>query len=122
MERDLILCRPCRTGEHDRDGWLNLVERFFGEITRNCIREGSISSVAELEKADDEFIRARNAVPSHSSGTRRGKTSWPSSTGPGKSSAYQNWTQHRLRHAQRNGRKVKLFVNHRYYRSLNIFP
>ena len=31
--------------------WLNLVERFFGEITRDCIRDGSFSSVRELEEA-----------------------------------------------------------------------
>lgn len=43
--------------------WLNLVERFFGEITRDCIREGSFSSVAELEKANDEFIAAHNSNP-----------------------------------------------------------
>lgn len=41
--------------------WLNLVERFFCEITRDCIREGSFSSVAQLEKANDEFVLTRNA-------------------------------------------------------------
>ena len=43
--------------------WLNLVERFFGEITRDCIRDGSFSSVAELEKANDLYIRQRNENP-----------------------------------------------------------
>ncbi len=43
--------------------WLNLVERFFGEITRDCIRDGSFSSVAELERANDEYIAARNESP-----------------------------------------------------------
>lgn len=43
--------------------WLNLVERFFGEITRDCIREGSFSSVAVLERASDDYIASRNENP-----------------------------------------------------------
>ena len=43
--------------------WMNLVERFFGEITRECIREGSFSSVEELEKANDRYIAQRNEAP-----------------------------------------------------------
>ncbi len=43
--------------------WLNLVERFFCEITRDCIRDGSFSSVTELEKANDCYIANRNANP-----------------------------------------------------------
>ena len=43
--------------------WLNLVERFFGEITRDCIRDGSFSSVAELIKANDAYISQRNKKP-----------------------------------------------------------
>ncbi len=34
--------------------WLNLVERFFGEITRDSIRDGSFASVSELIRANDE--------------------------------------------------------------------
>ncbi len=43
--------------------WLNLVERFFGEITRDCIRDGSFTSVAELEKAMASYISAHNERP-----------------------------------------------------------
>ena len=43
--------------------WMNLVERFFGEITRECIRDGSFRSVRDLEKAIDEHIRRRNEAP-----------------------------------------------------------
>lgn len=43
--------------------WMNLVERFFGEITRECIRDGSFASVRELEAAIDEHIRRRNEAP-----------------------------------------------------------
>ena len=43
--------------------WMNLVERFFGEITRECIREGSFASVAELERANDTYIAQHNEAP-----------------------------------------------------------
>jgi transposase len=43
--------------------WLNLVERLFAEITRQRIRRGTFSSVAELEAAISDWIDARNADP-----------------------------------------------------------
>jgi transposase len=43
--------------------WLNLVERWFGEITRNRIRRGSFKSVPELIEAIQEFIRINNQKP-----------------------------------------------------------
>jgi transposase len=41
--------------------WLNLVERWFGEITTKRIRRESWTSVDELEKAIGEFIKGWNA-------------------------------------------------------------
>jgi len=43
--------------------WLNLVERWFGEITRKRIRRGSFKSVGELISAIQEFIRNNNENP-----------------------------------------------------------
>ena len=43
--------------------WLNLVERWFGEITRKRIRRGVFSSVSDLVAAIEEFIRINNANP-----------------------------------------------------------
>jgi transposase len=40
--------------------WLNLVERWFGEITNKAIRRGSWSGVAELEKAITDFVKHWN--------------------------------------------------------------
>lgn len=40
--------------------WLNLVERFFAEITKDCVRDGSFTSVKELEEAMHEYIEIRN--------------------------------------------------------------
>jgi len=43
--------------------WLNLVERWFGEITRKRIRRGVFKSVPDLVAAIEEFIRANNENP-----------------------------------------------------------
>ena len=43
--------------------WLNLVERWFGEITRKRIRRGVFRSVPELIAAIDEFILVNNKNP-----------------------------------------------------------
>ena len=41
--------------------WLNLVERFFAEITGKRIRRGTFASVAELEQAIDDYLLRHNA-------------------------------------------------------------
>jgi len=43
--------------------WLNLVERWFAEITRKRIRRGVFKSVPELVAVIDEFIRLNNQNP-----------------------------------------------------------
>ncbi|MDD8019318.1 MAG: IS630 family transposase, partial [Bacteroidota bacterium] len=43
--------------------WLNLVERWFGEITRKRIRRGVFSSVSDLVSAIEEYIRIKNENP-----------------------------------------------------------
>lgn len=43
--------------------WLNMVERFFAEITNKRIRRGSFKSAAELERAITEYLRAHNEDP-----------------------------------------------------------
>ena len=43
--------------------WLNLVERWFGELTRKRIRRGSFRSVEDLEKAIAEFLAVWNEQP-----------------------------------------------------------
>jgi transposase len=43
--------------------WLNLVERWFGEITRKRIRRGVFRSVLELVAAIEDFIRVNNEHP-----------------------------------------------------------
>jgi transposase len=43
--------------------WLNLVERFFAEITEKRIRRGAFRSVAALEAAIREYLEHHNASP-----------------------------------------------------------
>lgn len=43
--------------------WLNLVERLFGEVTERCVRRGSHTSVAQLEKAMLDYLAQHNRDP-----------------------------------------------------------
>lgn len=43
--------------------WLNLVERWFGELTAKAVRRGSFASVADLEVAIARFLEAWNENP-----------------------------------------------------------
>ena len=43
--------------------WLNLVERFFRDISEECIRYGSFSSVKELAKDIYEYLEQWNLCP-----------------------------------------------------------
>jgi len=43
--------------------WMNLVERFFADLTGDCIREGSFQSVRALIEAIEEYLADRNANP-----------------------------------------------------------
>ena len=43
--------------------WLNLVERWFAELTTKQLRRGAHRSVAELERAIHEFLDAHNEAP-----------------------------------------------------------
>jgi transposase len=43
--------------------WLNLIERWFAELTNKRVRRGSFRSVEDLEKAIHEFLAAWNEHP-----------------------------------------------------------
>lgn len=44
--------------------WLNLIERFFGELTDKRIRRGTFLNVPDLIKAIDDYIAHHNNFPS----------------------------------------------------------
>jgi len=43
--------------------WMNLVERFFADITSDVIRDGSFSNLKELEKVIENYLAERNEKP-----------------------------------------------------------
>ena len=43
--------------------WMNLVERFFGELTQDVVREGSFTSVPELVRDIETYLADRNLNP-----------------------------------------------------------
>ena len=43
--------------------WMNLVERFFADLTQDCIRDGSFRAVRELIDAIEDYLSARNEQP-----------------------------------------------------------
>lgn len=43
--------------------WMNLVERFFADITSDVIRDGSFSQLKELEKVIEDYLVERNESP-----------------------------------------------------------
>ena len=43
--------------------WLNMVERFFRDITTERLRRGVFTSVSELIKAIDDYITQHNTHP-----------------------------------------------------------
>jgi transposase len=54
--------------------WLNLVERFFAEITERRIRRGTFRSVYELENAVLDYVRVRNKNPKPFAWTKKAST------------------------------------------------
>lgn len=44
--------------------WLNLVERWFAELSEKALRRGAFGSVDELQRAIQDFLAAWNANPS----------------------------------------------------------
>ena len=58
--------------------WLNLIERWFRDITEQRIRRGVFKSVAQLEQAIRDYIDHHNANPKASSGRPRPRRFWKS--------------------------------------------
>ena len=43
--------------------WMNLVERFFRDLTVDCVRDGSFTSVAELVASMEAYMAERDLSP-----------------------------------------------------------
>jgi hypothetical protein len=53
--------------------WLNLIERFFRDLTVDVVREGSFTSVPELVEAIETSLAQRNLAPKACRWTARGE-------------------------------------------------
>ena len=58
--------------------WLNMVERFFAEITSRRIRRGSYASVGDLEAAIYDYLLQHNASPKPFTWTKSAEEPRPS--------------------------------------------
>jgi len=45
------------------NSWMNLVERFFRDLTEDAVREGSFTSVPDLVRAIETYLAERNKAP-----------------------------------------------------------
>lgn len=43
--------------------WLNMVERFFSDLTVDCIRDGSFGSIEELVDSIEDYLAERDLSP-----------------------------------------------------------
>lgn len=64
--------RQRRAQGHDRlvlhftptsSSWINLIERFFRDLTTEAVRDGSFASVAELVRTIEAYLAERNLAP-----------------------------------------------------------
>ena len=62
--------------------WLNLVERFFADLTGDVICADSFASVNELVRDINAYLVRRNADPKPYGGEHWAPTSSPKSTAP----------------------------------------
>jgi transposase len=60
--------------------WLNAVENFFSVLTRKRLRRGSFHSIVDLQAAIKRYLAEHTSNRNPSSGRRRQRRSWPSST------------------------------------------
>jgi len=54
--------------------WLNMVERWFRDLTDKCIRRGSFENVARLIASITDYIDQQNAAPRSFTGTAKAGT------------------------------------------------
>jgi transposase len=62
--------------------WLNMVERFFRDLSTQRLKRGVFRSVPELTAAIREYVAVHNKIPSHLSGPLRPPTFFRKSSAP----------------------------------------
>ena len=85
--------------------WLNLVERWFGEITRKRIRRGVFKSVKELIEAIQNYVKTNEPKLQTFVGPNESMKSWKRSTGCSQHPLHHttaNWSASNARSSTRN--------------------
>jgi len=59
--------------------WLNMIERFFRDLTENRIRRGVFQDIEQLITAIGDYIDRTTTTQSPSSGPPKPQTSWKKS-------------------------------------------
>lgn len=55
--------------------WMNLVEGFFRDLTVDCVRDGSFTSIEELSTAIEAYLLRRDLIPVRYQWKAEGKAS-----------------------------------------------
>ena len=63
--------------------WLNIVERWFRDLTGKALRRGVFKSVPDLIAAIEDYLQPTTTTPSHSFGPPPPRTSCRRSAGAG---------------------------------------
>jgi hypothetical protein len=71
--------------------WMNLVERFFRDLTVDCVRDGSFASVKELSVAIESYLQQRDLNPVRYQWRAEGKAILEKSSAPGALSIPPNY-------------------------------
>ena len=66
--------------------WLNMVERFFRDISERKLRRGVFRSVDDLTQAITDYVAHHNESPNHSYGLQPHLISWRKLNAPAPSS------------------------------------
>ena len=74
--------------------WLNLVERWFRELTDKALRRGSFNSVPDLIAAIEDYLAAHNDDPKPSNGPPPPTRSWRRYAGPSRARKRQSMMGH----------------------------
>jgi hypothetical protein len=74
--------------------WLNLIERWFRELTDKALRRGAFHSVPDVIARIEEYLDAHNDTRNRSSGVPPPKTSRPRSPADALPPSSQSMTRH----------------------------
>ena len=64
--------------------WMNMVERFFADLTQDCVRAGSFTAWRSWSKRSQPILPVGTRIRNPTSGRRTARRRWPRSRGLGR--------------------------------------